>query len=182
MNPYFVVLQCGSLTKSHVDTLFSSFYLIRYRVTSNHFILHFLVMKENMRVMVCQNLSHYYLTLSYDLSFRMYFWFLCLDQTMPFRNENSFWKKVTQKIIGIHEKKIDFFYTASARYEIETPQSCNFESFLRIPSSVRKFPKKYFLSNYIHFIDFCITFSFRSRHKKYPLYLSISTCITLDNW
>ena len=75
-----------------------------------------------------------------------------------------------------------FFYTASARYEIETPQSCNFESFLRIPSSVRKFPKKYFLSNYIHFIDFCITFSFRSRHKKYPLYLSIGTCITLDNW
>ena len=57
MYPYFVVLQCGSLTKSHVDTLFSSFYLIPYRVTSNHFILHFLVMKENMRVVVCQKMS-----------------------------------------------------------------------------------------------------------------------------
>ena len=110
----------------------------------------------------------------------MYFWFLCLDQTMPFRNENSFWKKSYSKDNRHTWKENWFFYTASARYEIETPQSCNFESFLRIPSSVRKFPKKYFLSNYIHFIDFCIRFSFRSRPKKYPLYLSISTCITLE--
>ena len=172
------------LPKSHVDTLFWSFYVIRYRVTSNRFILHFLVMKENMRVMVCQKLSQwYYITSSYDLTFAFSHVFLIfmLGSNYAFQKWKFFLEKSYSKDNRHTWKENWFFYTASARYEIETPQSCNFESFLRIPSSVRKFPKKYFLSNYIHFIDFCIRFSFPSRPKKYPLYLSLNTCITLDN-
>ena len=93
------------------------------------------------------------------------------DFIYSFWNQNSM-EKVAQKIIGIHEKKIDFFYTASARYEIETPQSCNFESFLRIPWSVRKFPKKY--SRQIIFILLIFASHFLPQSKKILVFLNFT--------